>query len=59
MIPCKYSASTSSSPDPACSHMTKYSSKTGLGEPEALSKHLQDVAMSRFCGTNPNAYDSI
>ena len=40
----KYSAITPSSPDPACSHMTQYSSQTGLGEPGALSKHLQDVA---------------
>ncbi len=43
----KYSASPPSSPDPAFSHMTQYSSQAGLSEPGArestltLSKHLQ------------------
>ena len=44
----KYSDSTPFSLDPACSHMTQYSSQTGLSEPGAdtallLSKHLQVI----------------
>ncbi len=45
---CKYSASTPSSPDPACSHITQYSSQAGLSEPGALSKHLQLIKKGHF-----------
>jgi len=44
----KYSGSTPSSPDPACSHMSQYSAQAGLDEPGALLKHLQVVLMLRI-----------
>ncbi len=47
----KYSASTTSSPDPACSHMTQYSSQADLSEPVALSKYLQLVKTGHFWTT--------